>query len=162
MNPSRLKARKSRKKAKATTLNLVSLMDIFTILVFFLMLNSSKVEVLETSGNIKLPDSISEQKPEDRVVISIDLDDVIVQGHRVASVQEILRTEEPLIKGLKTELDSVAEFRKKSGEEFTGAITIMGDKSIPYELLKRIMTTCQHAEFTQIALAVNQVSGEEV
>ena len=37
-----------KKHSKTATLNLVSLMDIFTILVFFLMVNSSEVEVLQT------------------------------------------------------------------------------------------------------------------
>jgi biopolymer transport protein ExbD len=155
-----MKERKSRKKTKPASLNLVSLMDIFTILVFFLMLNSSEVEMLETSGSIKLPDSIAEKRPENRIVISITADDLIVQGRRVASVQEALRTAEPLIEGLKTELDYQADRRKQSGRAFAGAVTIIGDRNLPYELLKRIMTTCQQAEFTKIALAVNQVSGE--
>lgn len=159
MSLSRMKERKARKKTRSATLNLVSLMDIFTILVFFLMLNSSEVEMLETSS-IKLPDSISEKRPENRIVISISADDLIVQGRRVASVQEALRTTGPLIEGLKTELEYQAGRRKQSGRDFAGAVTIVGDRNLPYELLKRIMTTCQQAEFTKIALAVNQVSGE--
>ncbi|MGK0261262.1 MAG: biopolymer transport protein ExbD, partial [Candidatus Azotimanducaceae bacterium] len=57
---------RGRGKGKTATLNLVSLMDIFTILVFFLMVNSSEVEVLQTSSDIKLPDSTSEQRPENQ------------------------------------------------------------------------------------------------
>ena len=156
-----LSSRKERRrKTKPATLNLVSLMDIFTILVFFLMLNSSEVEMLETSGSIKLPDSTSEKRPENRIVISVSADDLIVQGRRVASVKEALRTAEPMIAGLKRELDYQADRRKQSGRDFAGAVTILGDRNLPYELLKRIMTTCQHAEFTKIALAVNQVNGE--
>jgi biopolymer transport protein TolR len=160
MNLSRVKNRQNRKQTKTAMLNLVSLMDIFTILVFFLMLNSSKVEVLETSTAIKLPDSVSQQKPEDRVVISISLDDVFVQGSRVVSVQEAMLGPDALITGLKAELDRQATQRKQGDGIFTGAITIMGDRTLPYELLKRIMRTCQHAEFTQIALAVNQIGRE--
>jgi biopolymer transport protein TolR len=160
MSLSRMKERRSRKKTNPATLNLVSLMDIFTILVFFLMLNSSEVEMLETSGSIKLPDSTSEKRPENRIVISVSADDLIVQGRRVASVKEALRTADPLIAGLKTELDYQAGRRKQSGRDFAGSVTILGDRNLPYELLKRIMTTCQHADFTKIALAVNQVSGE--
>ena len=160
MSLSRMKERRSRKKTKPAVLNLVSLMDIFTILVFFLMLNSSEVEMLETSGSIKLPDSTSEKRPEDRIIISVSADDLIVQGRRVASVQEALRTSEPLIAGLKTELEYQAGRRKQGGRDFAGAVTILGDRNLPYELLKRIMTTCQHADFTKIALAVNQVSGD--
>ena len=160
MNLSRVKNRQNRKKTKTVMLNLVSLMDIFTILVFFLMLNSNNVEVLETWTAIKLPDSVSEQKPEDRVVISISLDDVFVQGIRVVSIREAMLAPDFIITGLKVELDREAAQRRQGNGIFTGAITIMGDKALPYELLKRIMRTCQHAEFTQIALAVNQIGGE--
>lgn len=162
MMPSRIKGRRVRNKVKPATLNMVSLMDIFTILVFFLMLNSSEVEMLEMSSKIKLPDSTARQQLEDRIVISISADDLIVQGRRVASVQEALNASEPLIAGLKTELDYQANRRKQSGEEFAGAVTILGDRTLPYELLKRIMRTCQQAQFTKIALAVNQVNGEGV
>ncbi len=162
MSLSRMKGRKSRKNVKPAMLNLVSLMDIFTILVFFLMLNSSEVEMLETSSNIKLPDSIAEKRPEQRIIISVSADDLIVQGRRVASVQEALSAPSLLIEGLKTELDYQANRRKQSGGEFSGAVTILGDRNLPYELLKRIMRTCQQSEYTKIALAVNQVRGEGV
>ena len=69
-----------KKHGKGGALNLVSLMDIFTILVFFLMVNSSEVEVLQTSSKIKLPDSTSEQRPENQLVISISQDDLVLQG----------------------------------------------------------------------------------
>ena len=156
----RMKDRKQ--TSKPAMLNLVSLMDIFTILVFFLMLNSSEVEVLDVSSNIKLPDSVAEQRPGDRVVISINRDDVIVQGSRVASVEEVLSAPQPLIKGLQTALESYAKTQRARSVDFDGAVTILGDRTLPYELLKRIMRTCQQAEFTQIALAVNQVKGEGV
>ena len=64
--------RKLQKRGRKTaSLNLVSLMDIFTILVFFLMVNSSEVDVIQTNSKIKLPDSTSEQRPENRIVISV-------------------------------------------------------------------------------------------
>ena len=43
---------------KSVTLNLVSLMDIFTILVFFLLVNSGQVETLPNARDITLPESI--------------------------------------------------------------------------------------------------------
>ena len=153
------KNRRSRNQ-KPATLNLVSLMDIFTILVFFLMVNSSEVEILETSGAIKLPDSLSEQRPDERIIISVSQDELVVQGRHIVSVDEVLKLQEPLIASLKTELEYQA-LRKKDRmvdpADFEGKITIMGDRELPYELLKRIMYTCQQADFTSIALAVNQV-----
>ena len=92
MSKIRLQQRRAaqKKHGKAGALNLVSLMDIFTILVFFLMVNSSEVEVLQTSSKIKLPDSTSEQRPENQLVISISQDDLVLQGRPVARVDEII------------------------------------------------------------------------
>ena len=147
-----------KKHSKSASLNLVSLMDIFTILVFFLMVNSSEVEVLQTNSKIKLPDSTSEQRPENRLVISIDEDDLVLQGRPVATVADIVSPEVKIIEGLEEELRYQAA-RKGEIPELGFEITIMGDRELPYWLLKKIMYTCQHSDFAQISLAVNKVEG---
>ena len=140
-------------------LNLVSLMDIFTILVFFLMVNASEVEILETSTAIRLPDSLSEDEPEDRISIEVSNNELLLQGEVISGVPEILASDEPLIGILVSELNQIHTDRSTSDEP--RSVTIMGDKSLPYELLKRVMLSCQTANFRHIALAVNQVSEEE-
>lgn len=148
--------RRSRQKKKVASLNLVSLMDIFTILVFFLMVNSSEVEVLHTSSEIKLPDSNSEQRPDNKLVISVSAEDLIVQGRPVAKIETLRGDQVPLIAGLSEELQYQAERR---GEIPEGGykVTVMGDKAVPYWLLKRILFTCQSTDFAQVSLAVNKV-----
>jgi len=152
--------RSKQKKGKTATLNLVSLMDIFTILVFFLMVNSSDVEVLQSSSDIKLPDSTSLQRPENNLVISVSADDLIVQGRAVAKIDELFGQDAPTISGLKDELEYLAGRR---GEVPEGGfeITVMGDKELPYWLLKRILLTCQTTDFAQVSLAVNKIAGAE-
>jgi biopolymer transport protein ExbD len=143
---------------KSASLNLVSLMDIFTILVFFLMVNASEVEILETSTAIKLPDSTSEHDPDERVSIEVSNDELLLQGQVIAQVSDILARDEVMIEEL------VSELARQPLNEDIGKVTIMGDKALPYELLKRVMVSCQTANYRQIALAVNQVStvsGEE-
>lgn len=143
---------------KSASLNLVSLMDIFTILVFFLMVNASEVEILETSTAIKLPDSTSEHDPDERVSIEVSNDELLLQGRVIAQVPDILARDELMIKEL------VSELARQPLHSDIGKVTIMGDKALPYELLKRVMVSCQTANYRQIALAVNQVStvsGEE-
>ncbi len=156
----RRRARQERKGKKAAALNLVSLMDIFTILVFFLMVNSSEVEVLQTSSKIKLPDSNSEQKPKNQLMISVDAEDLVVQGRSVAKVAEVMGSESLVIEGLKEELEYQAGRR---GEMPEGGfkVTVIGDKELPYWLLKRILMTCQTTDFAQVSLAVNKVSGPQ-
>lgn len=149
---------KQKSKKKGAALNLVSLMDIFTILVFFLMVNSSEVEVLQTSTDIKLPDSTSEQRPENRLTISVSADDLVLQGRPVAKVSDLSADDERIIEGLKAELEYQAS-RKPEVPEGGFEITIMGDQALPYWLLKQIMMTCQTADFARISLAVNKVEG---
>ena len=153
----RMERRHNRGKG-GTALNLVSLMDIFTILVFFLMVNSSEVEVLQTNSKIKLPDSTSEQRPENRLVVSIDDQDVVVQGRPVATVAELAEPDVKVVQGLADELAYQAS-RKVEIPQDGFEVTIMGDRELPYWLLKKIMYTCQQSDFAQISLAVNRMPG---
>ncbi len=152
---------RNKKKGKTAALNLVSLMDIFTILVFFLMVNSSEVEVLQTSSKIKLPDSTSEQRPDNNLVISVSAEDLIVQGRPVAKIESLLGAETEVIDGLKEELVYQAN-RRPEMPEGGFEITVMGDKELPYWLLKRILLTCQSTDFARVSLAVNKVAGADV
>ena len=155
---------RKQKKGKVVSLNLVSLMDIFTILVFFLMVNSSEVEVLQTSSKIKLPDSSSEKQPKNQLMISVSDEDLVVQGRSVARIEDLqsasASAQALVIEGLQTELQYQASRR---GEIPEGGfkITVIGDKELPYWLLKRILLTCQTADFAQVSLAVNNVGGKE-
>jgi len=145
-----------KKSRKAGALNLVSLMDIFTILVFFLMVNSSEVEVLQTSSKIKLPDSTAEKQPKNQLVISISADDLVLQGRPVARVEELRDASVSVIDGLRSELEYQAR-RKGEIPEGGFEITIMGDRELPYWLLKKVMLTCQTTDFARISLAVNKL-----
>jgi len=151
-------ARNHRRTQQNSKLNLVSLMDIFTILVFFLMVNSGDVEVLQSDKNIKLPDSVAEQKPDLSLLIKISETDIIVQGRSVASVADILNSDKEAIAGLSKELAYLAERKPllTDDEKAQGrSVTIMGDQNIPYTLLKRVMATCAAADYRDISLAVN-------
>ena len=141
-----MKSRRSRRNLdKPPTLNLVSLMDIFTILVFFLMVNANEVEILETTTSIKLPDSISEEKPEERVSIEVSNDELLLQGKVIGSISTILTSESGSIDVLVRELASIEPDNGIAGDP--RKVTIMGDKTLPYELLKRVMLSCQEANY---------------
>jgi len=149
-----------KKHGKGGSLNLVSLMDIFTILVFFLMVNSSEVEVLQTSSEIELPDSTAEKRPENQLMISISQEDLILQGRLVARVSELRDPSVLVIDGLKRELEYQAS-RKGAIPEEGFEITIMGDKALPYWLLKKVMLTCQTTDYARISLAVNKLEVDD-
>jgi biopolymer transport protein ExbD len=157
---------RNHKRGKQTSkLNLVSLMDIFTILVFFLLVNSSDVEILQTNKTIELPDSTSEQRPGVNLVITVNERSVVVAGRPVATFEEILASNDNNIPGLEQELEYQAN---RAGpltpeQQQTGRpVTIMGDKDVPYTVLKKIMTTCAANEYRNISLAVNKVARESL
>ena len=147
----------SRNRATVTKISLTSLMDVFTILVFFLLVNSATTEVLETPKQITLPASVVEEKPRETVVIFISSNEVTVQGEPVVLVADILTTAgqdiAPIgerlaevsanIIGLKTRI--VAESQE---------VTILADKSVPFSVVKKVMSTCTSQGFGRISLAV--------
>jgi biopolymer transport protein TolR len=140
-------------------INLVSMMDIFTILVFFLLVNSSDGEVLPALKSVRLPESIAVAKPRETVVITVSDTEVRVQGEVVDRVARLLGNPAEVSGGLQAALE--AQSRQAGTETPVGLpagreATIMGDKTIPYAVLKKIMATCTRAGYGRISLAVMQ------
>ena len=147
----------------AGALNLVSLMDIFTILVFFLLVNSSDVQTLPNAKDMKLPESIAEKKPKENVVVLIGKTDILVQGEPVAKIADVMAIQGNDIPQLREALLSQNDraLRRAAKEDVAGReVTIMGDKDISYRLLKKVMATCTASNYGQISLAVLQKSSD--
>lgn len=144
-----------RRMHRAGGLNLVSLMDIFTILVFFLMVNSSDVKVLQQSSQVDLPVSEIDRELEEALTIEVAGETVLVQGHPVASTDE-RSADGRTIPALEEEL---ARQARRIADEIPPAglpVTIMGDRQLPYEVLRTIMQTSVDAGFRQVRLAVER------
>jgi biopolymer transport protein TolR len=150
-------ARKERNKM-GLDMNLVSLIDIFTILLFFLMSSAAGVEILNTSKAVKLPASTIEKVPRETVVIVVAGQDILVDGRRVMSVNEALATQGDLIAPLKAELDILNQRQtlRADTQAKNKVVTIMGDKDIPYRLLRKVMVTAARADFNDVAFAVTK------
>jgi biopolymer transport protein ExbD len=147
------------------TLNLVSLMDIFTILVFFLLVSSSEVETLPNTKDLQLPESIAEDKARETVVIMIGEIDIIVQGRPVAKISDVMATQGNDIPALREALLSQNDrvLRRNANNDIANReVTIMGDKDIPYRLLKKVMATCTRSDYGRISLAVLQKSSDKL
>ena len=158
-------AKHHKRNARNSALNLVSLMDIFTILVFFLLVNSSDVETLPNADELKLPESIAETKANETVVIMIDDEHIMVQGVSVARVDEVMARKGNDIPALRAALVSQNEraLKRSASDDVSGReVTIMGDRDIPYRLLKKVMATCTGSDFGKISLAVMQKSSDEL
>lgn len=145
---------------KGSPLNLVSLMDIFTILVFFLLVNSSSTPQLPSQKDLALPKSTAQKIPEETLVLAITPQSVLLQGREIAKVQELMASEDDVIAPLKAALESQRENRqlRRSDADAEEAITIMGDENISYALLHKILATCQQANYTKIAFAAHQLA----
>jgi biopolymer transport protein ExbD len=158
MKNSRRMTRLSRFRPKVSAINLTSLMDVFTILVFFLVMNSG-TEVLDSPNDLVLPESVVETKPTETVVINIGKDEVLVQGEPVVRVADLLATDGgdvvPIMERLAELQSRVIGVRTQVVAESL-AITILADKSIPFSVVKQIMSTCTTQGFTRISLAVIQ------
>ena len=157
--------KRHKRLGKNAGLNLVSLMDIFTILVFFLLVNSSDVETLPNAKDLQLPESIAEEKAKETVVILIGEEDIIVQGEPVAKVADVMAIRGNDIPALREALKSQNDrvLRREAQDDIAGReVTIMGDREIPYRLLKKVMATCTASDYGQISLAVLQKSSEKL
>jgi biopolymer transport protein TolR len=145
-------------------LNLVALMDIFTILVFFLIVNQSEVRVLQSVDKIKLPVSIAEELPVENLVITVLEDTVLVQERAIwqkaADGIGLTEQENPVfIEALTKELNYQASKRlelTETEQEKGRAVTIIGDASTPYVVLKQIMSACADTGYRNMSLAVEQ------
>ncbi len=159
MKNSRRMKRMARNKKKVLNLPLTSLMDVFTILVFFLLFHSSGSEVLEAPKQIKLPDSVVEAKPRETVVIMVSTEVVVVQGEAVISTADLLDTNVGNVAEITERLEqlerSIIGISTKTAVE-SKEVTILADKTIPFRALKRIMSTCTGSGYGKISLAVTQ------
>jgi biopolymer transport protein ExbD len=155
-----LQKRAERRNRNQTTLdmNLVSLIDVFTILIFFLLSNSGGMEVLPSPKAVLLPESVSQTDPRDTVVVVVSASEILVGGRKVANVADVLAQAEDLIGPLKAELDlqSQRQVIRKENEAQSKRLTIMGDKEIPYRLLRKIMATSAQANYSDVSFAVRQ------
>ncbi|MFO1217985.1 MAG: biopolymer transporter ExbD [Burkholderiaceae bacterium] len=150
-------ARKERNKQQLD-LNLVSLIDIFTILIFFLLSAATEVETLPSFKAVKLPESNAEAQPKQTIVVTVSGEEIIVDGRKVADVAEVMKLTDDVIPTLKAELELLAKRQvlRKENQSTQAAVTIMGDKDIPYRLLRKVMVTSARANFTDVSFAVRQ------
>jgi len=158
-NTRRIK-RMARNRAKITKMNLTSLMDVFTILVFFLLVNSGSVELVEAPKDVKLPESREESKPRETVVISVSPEDVIVQGQAVARVADILEDSNGSMDNLAARLAQLQDNIVGPATASVAAsheVTILADKSVPFIVVRKIMSACTGEGYENVSLAVIQM-----
>jgi biopolymer transport protein ExbD len=167
MKASRRMQRLSRYRPKLEKMNLTSLMDVFTILVFFLLVNSGQTELLDTPKQMVLPESIVETKPRETVVIYVNKDQIVVQGTAVARIEDIVNSKEDDLEPVMAQLAALQSRVIGVRTQTVAAskeVTILADKSIPFDVVRRVMASCTAQGYERISLAVIQKdsSGTEI
>lgn len=155
----RMQRQHAKKSNQNANLNMVSLMDIFTILVFFLLVSAANSDILPTPKQIKLPVSTAEKLPTENLVIMVGDNDILLQGKKISDTQSVINNKNLMVMSLFNALKKQAEKKLANSPDKAKqalGITIMGDKEIPYILLKKIMLTCSSAQFSNISLAVSR------
>ena len=163
MRNSRRIKRMSRNRVKIPRMNLTSLMDVFTILVFFLLVNSGSVEVVEAPKDVKLPESRIESKPRETVVISISPEDILIQGMLAGSVGDVLEGESLPLDNVRARLaelkENVIGINTKTVAQ-SQEVTILADRSVPFTVIKQVMCTCTSEGYENVSLAVIQKNSQ--
>lgn len=158
MRDTRRIKRMSRNKVGIPKINLTALMDVFTILVFFLLVNSGQSEILDTPKEIVLPESAIESRPKETVVIFVSANEVVVQGEPVISMADVMASQGS-IAPIATRLAAIKGSIIGRSTQVVAAseeVTVLADKDIPFDVIRRILSTCTGQGYTNISLAVVQ------
>jgi biopolymer transport protein TolR len=156
-NIARTTTNRERRERAEAELNLIPMIDIMSVMVAFLLVYSANVEVVQNSKGVEIPQSTADSQPKQSVVVMITRDQVFVQGEMVATIAEIRDPGTQLIEPLRAVLarpmvgvDAAAQEEALASRE----ITVLADKSLPYDVVKKVMTTCTAAAYGRISLAV--------
>jgi biopolymer transport protein ExbD len=134
-------------------LTLIPMIDMLMILVVYLLVHAADTEILPNTRNLKIPHSISEQKPHEATVVTVTRDMLYVNGEAVMSVAEVGATQEPVVEPLRAALG------RQAGNVLPGAsdqreVTVMAEKSLPYAVLRKVVASCSAADYSKVSLAV--------
>lgn len=159
MKNSRRLKRMDQRGYTAPTVILTSLMDIFIVMVIYLLMNQAIGVDVAPPRSIKLPDSMVETQPRQTVVMTVSNQDIVVQGERVATIAEVLESQDEYIKAVGERMLMIRKSYIGISEEAVAnstEVTIMADRTIPFKVLKKLMATSSSAGYEKISLAVNQ------
>ena len=148
--------RERRERAEAE-LNLIPLIDIMSVMVAFLLVYSADVEVIQNSKGVTVPQSVAEELPKQSVVVMITTEQLFVQGELVASVDDVRNARAQLIAPLRAVLERpmmTVEGATTEVDIASREITVLADKALPYDVVRKVMATCTAANYGKISLAV--------
>ncbi len=151
--------RRNARRPGVASLNLVPMIDLFMVLVFFLLVTTSSIDNMRSPRELRLPTSLSLDQPRDMPIVMVTKQGVLVQGVQVMSLDDAIAAiaDKPLApvraELLKVTLMSV-QGAGDAGATTRGEINVMADRDIPYSVLKKVLATCGELKFARIAISV--------
>ena len=148
-----------RKVREDAHLNLIPMIDILSVLVAFLLVYSTDVEVIQNAKGVSIPESRADVYPKQSVVVMVTKDAVLVQGELVASLAQVNDPRTQLIEPLRQVLQrpiAGLDAAERDATLTSKEVTVMADKDLPYEVLRKVLATCTAAAYGRISLAVMQ------
>lgn len=136
----------NRKRPIAADLLLTALIDAFSILVIFLLMNfSSTGEILFMTKGTELPKSAQSDMLERNPVVKIDENQIFLENKLVAGGDALFQ--------------ALLEMKKKFAEERPNEespqiVTVQADRRIKYQFLNQVVVACAQAGFSDIRFAV--------
>ncbi len=156
----RLKRMERNNQNHFVRLNLIPMLDVLSVLVFFLLFHSFNGDMPEQ--RLALPQSIVETKPRGTVAISVTPEAILIQGEPVMNTALLY---DDRVGTVREVTDRLAQIQRSMGnaagtstpaENEIREITLLADKNIPFNVLKKIMTSCTASGYGKISLAVIQ------
>ena len=138
-------------------LNLIPLIDVMSVLVAFLLIYTADVDIVQNTKGVEIPQSSAETHPQQSVVVMITKDHLFVQGELVTDLASVAASQTPLVEPLRRVLDRPMLLSEGGpGANVMREVTVIADKSLPFDLVKKVMATCTATTYGKISLAVLQ------
>ena len=138
-------------------LNLIPMIDVMSVLVTFLLIYTADVEVLQNTKGIEIPNSTAQTQANQSVIVMITKDHLFVQGEMVSSLADVTAIDTPLIEPLRRVLERPMLFGDAGAAGVSKReVTVIADKSLPFDLVRKVMATCTATTYGKISLAVLQ------
>jgi biopolymer transport protein TolR len=150
---------RSRRQHSDAELNLIPLIDVMSVLVAFLLIYTADVEIVQNTKDVEIPQSSAEVRPQQSVVVMLTKEHLFVQGELISSIADVRSTEGSVVEPLRRVLERPMLMGEANTAELDLAareITVIADKSLPFDVVRKVMATCTASAYGTISLAVLQ------
>jgi biopolymer transport protein ExbD len=137
---------KHERKVQMVSLSLTSMVDMFAILVIFLLTSSSSVtQWLEIDHPIDLPKAKASDVPQKAATIQISSDAIYGDAKPLITIREASNSG-PTI-------DVVRRWLARQDKK-KGYVNVVADSKVSFGIIRRVVASCQEAGFSNVNLAV--------